>query len=328
MAPDRSSCPESPDRSRRTFITGLGTVLATTTLSLSPLSRAAGLYGDREFDSWGYREMPSAPRFNTLAEEIEYYINDLRQIGRIAADEQTAWLVYDLTSRRYLAAINANRPYQSASMIKPFIALAFFHKVYIGQLQYTLFDRSRMEAMIQYSDNNATNYFIELLNRTSHYSGPVEAELTLKRNHPGLFRQTRIVESIPSGGRSYRNKASALDYHYFLHALWYDQFPYANELKRLMNLPNRDRIYSDAYGVARQTWVLDKTGSTARLCGDMGILIAQGRNGYRYPYIFIGIIEKARPANRYRTWVSDRGNVIREVSGLAYAHMQRLHNLV
>lgn len=318
------------DPSRRTFLASLGTMFVAAVGLASSASDAAQYYYRVPEDSWpgSFRSAPPAPRINALTTEIEFYIKNMRQMGRIAANEQTAWLVYDFTTQQYLAAINANRPYQSASMVKPFIALAFFHKVREGRLQYTTFHRNRMEAMIQRSDNNATNYFIELLNRTSRYSGPAEAEYTLKRNHPGIFRHTRIVERIPGGGRTYRNKASALDYHRFLHALWYDQLPYSAELKRLMNLPNRDRIYSDAYGVARQTWVIDKTGTTARLCGDMGILIAQGRNGYRYPYIFIGIIEKARSANNYRTWINDRGNVIREVSSLAYTHMQQIHNLV
>ena len=88
------------------------------------------------------------------------------------------------------------------------------------------------------------------------------------------------------------------------------------------------RFTLGADGVARQTWVFDKTGTTARLCGNMGILVAQGRNGGRYPYTFIGIIEKARPTKHYRAWKDNRGDVIRDVSGIAYQHLSRLHNLV
>jgi beta-lactamase class A len=329
-APDVESCSLS-DPSRRRFLTGLGTLLVATACGLAPSSSEAAQRSHKISDNpllKDFRTARPAPRTHTLTAEIESHIKNLRQTGRLAANEQTAWLVYDFTTRQYLTAINANRPYQSASMVKPFIALAFFHKVYEGRLQYASFQRNRMEAMIQRSDNNATNYFIELLNQTSRHSGPAEAERTLKQRHPGIFRNTRIVERIPGGGRTYRNKASALDYHRFLHALWYDQLPYSAELKRLMNLPNRDRIYSDAHGVARQTWVIDKTGTTARLCGDMGILIAQGRNGRRYPYTFVGIIEKARPAGNYGAWKDARGDVIRDVSSLAYTHLQRMHNLV
>jgi len=281
--------------------------------------------------TWNPSPSPSWDQpWNTadLNARVERYVARLRQTGQLAANERTAWLVYDFTSGRFLVTINAGLPYQSASMIKPFIALAFFNKVQEGQLSYTPFHRQRMEAMIQRSDNHATNYFIELLNRTSGRSGPAEAEHTLKQRYPGVFRHTRIVESIPGGGRSYRNRASALDYHRFLQALWYDQLPYSAELRRLMYLPNRDRVYTGAAGVPRGTQVIDKTGTTARLCGDMGILIAQGRDGRRYPYTFIGIIEKARPASNYYAWKNARGDVIREISSMTYDHLRQLHNLV
>ena len=309
------------DPSKRVFLAKMTALFAAATCGglVSPTGEAAR----RRYPPTTH---PSA--MSALTAAIDNHIKYLRLSGRIAANERTAWLVYDFTSRQYLTAINANIPYQSASMIKPFIALAFFYKVLEGKLRYTPYHRMRMEAMIQYSDNSATNYFIRLLNQTSRRSGPVEAEHTLKRYHPGIFRNTRIVERIPTGGRSYRNKASALDYHRFLYALWYNQLPFSNELKRLMNLPNRDRVYTGADEVARQTWVFDKTGTTARLCGNMGILVAQGRNGGRYPYTFIGIIEKARPTKHYRAWKDNRGDVIRDVSGIAYQHMSRLHNLV
>ena len=347
------------DSSRRAFLTRLTVLVATASFGFTPKSDAADGWWDepppvsrpnwpaRSPQYWNrpparprsqppaYRryQPPTQPPLQSWATtdlnaSIEHHMARLRQSGRLAADERTAWLVYDFTSRRYLITVNAGAPYQSASMIKPFIALAFFNKVREGKLQYTPYHRARMEAMIQHSDNQATNYFIELLNRTSARSGPAEAEHTLKHRHPGIFRQTRIVERIPGGGRSYRNKASALDYHRFLYALWYDQLPYSGELKRLLGLPNRDRIYTEAGGVARQTWVFDKTGTTARLCGDMGILVAQGRDGRRYPYTFIGIIEKARPASNYTAWMNARGDVIREVSSIVYRHLRQMHDLV
>ena len=324
--------------SRRTFLTRLATLFTTAGLGILPQSGTAARWmepppviGPSEPARYfqppiPYRNQRSEPA--DLNAMVQRYLTWLRQTGRLATNERTAWLVYDFTSRQFLVTINASTPYQSASMIKPFIALAFFHKVWEGKLGYTPFHRQRMEAMIQRSDNRATNYFIELLNRTSHRSGPAEAERTLKQRHPGVFRHTRIVEYIPGGGRTYRNRASALDYHRFLQALWYDQLPYSGELRRLMYLPNRDRMYTGAAGVARQTQVLDKTGTTARLCGDMGILVARGRDGRSYPYTFIGIIEKAQPAQNYPIWQQARGDVIREISGMVYEQLKRIYNLV
>lgn len=321
---------EVVDQSKRAFFGNLGMLLTVGVGAglVAPMADAQSVYPhNRGFkNDYRNRYVPAPPR--NLNTQIEQYVWGLRQEGRIAANEKTAWLVYDFTTRQYLAAINANQSYQSASMVKPFIALAYFHKVYEGKLYYTAQHRERMEAMIQQSSNSATNYFIKLLSQTSRHSGPVEAERILKVKHPGMFRSTRIVEHIPSDGRTYRNRASALDYHRFLYALWYDQLPYSMELKRVMNLPKRNRIHFGARRVAPQTWVIDKTGTTARLCGDMGILIAQGRNGRRYPYTFVGIIERATPAPNYLAWQKKRGDVIREVSNLAYQHLQQIHNLV
>jgi beta-lactamase class A len=356
-----------PDAARRAFLTRLAALVATAGLGFAQKSGAADGWWDepppvirpnwraRVPRSWNrspprtwnappprtwnappprtWDSPPAQPwvqpwTTTNLNDAVERYVTHLRQSGRLAPNERTAWLVYDFTSRRFLVTINAGLSYQSASMIKPFIALAFFHKVREGQLDYTPFHRQRMEAMIQHSDNRATNYFIELLNRTSGRSGPAEAEHTLKQRHPGVFRHTRIVERIPNGGRTYRNRASALDYHRFLQALWYDQLPYSAELRRLMYLPNRDRVYTGAAGVPRGTAVIDKTGTTARLCGDMGILVAQGRDGRRYPYTFIGIIQKARPAQNYGAWQAARGNVIREVSSMVYGHLRQMYDLV
>lgn len=333
ISPSESDLLVAP--SRRTFLVKFATLFATAGLSLLPRPSAADRWMEPPLTSrpsWSQRtpRPTSQPSkiVNNLNATIQRYLIQLRQTGRLAANEHTAWLVYDFTSRQFLVTINAGAPYQSASMIKPFIALAFFHKVREGKFSYTPFQRQQMEAMIQRSDNRATNYFIGLLNRTSRYSGPAEAERTLKRRHPGVFRHIRIVERIPNSGRTYRNRASALDYHRFLQALWYDQLPYSGELRRLMYLPNRDRVYTGAAGVARQTQVLDKTGTTARLCGDMGILVARGHDGRSYPYTFIGIIEKAKPASNYIAWKNARGDVIREISGMTYEYLQRLHDLV
>ena len=68
--------------------------------------------------------------------EIESYIKELRRKGKLSRDETTGWVVYDLTTGKSLVDINADQVFQAASMIKPFIALAFFHQVKDGNLIY------------------------------------------------------------------------------------------------------------------------------------------------------------------------------------------------
>ena len=266
-----------------------------------------------------------------LEQKINSYIRDLRKQGVIRSDETTAWSVYDFVGKKKLVSINENVQLQSASMIKPFIGLAYFYKVKkrnSGRFRYLRKDRQKMRAMINYSSNQATNYFIDLVGVHGPYSSkPRQVEKILKSHAPGIFRQTSIVEHIPRNGRTYRNQASARDYSRFLHALWKNELPFSQELKRLMSLPNRDRIYDGVKQMPKGTKIYDKTGTTARLCGDMGIVEAKGKNGASYPYTFIAIIEKKHSAKNYRRWAARRSKIIRKVSGMVYDSMKKRYKL-
>ena len=68
-----------------------------------------------------------------LEAQIERYIKGLRARGSIRSSERTAWVVQDLTSGRKLVSINEDTRLQAASMIKPYLALAFFHQVQEGR---------------------------------------------------------------------------------------------------------------------------------------------------------------------------------------------------
>ncbi|HIJ91264.1 MAG: class A beta-lactamase-related serine hydrolase [Desulfobulbaceae bacterium] len=255
-----------------------------------------------------------------LEKQLEEYINELRRTGKVAKDEKTGWLVIDLTKGETLVDINVDSPYQAASMIKPFIALAYFHRLKEGKLTYGSTARKKMEAMIQRSSNAATNWVLKQV------GGPKAAQKILSKHYGHLLRETTIVEYIPSGGRTYRNKASAKDYGRFLVALWRKDLPHGEELRRLMALPGRDRLYCGT-SIPRGTLVYNKTGTTARLCGDMGILAPQAHNGRRYPYVVVGIIEKQNKASNYGRWKMARSNVIRKVSSMIYQAMKTNYNL-
>ena len=256
-----------------------------------------------------------------LEGQVERYIKSLRGKGVIRGDERTAWLVYDFTTGKKLVSINENTTLQAASMIKPYLALAFFHQVKAGRLVYGPQSKRKMELMIQKSNNDATNWVMR------QTGGPSATLSLLKRHYPSLCRQISLVEYIPKNGRTYRNRGSAGDYARFLHALWKGQLPYSKEILRLMGLPGNDRLYTKAKRVPTGTKVFNKTGSTAMCCGDMGILVAKGKNGRSYPYLVIGVIESGRRNTAYGTWITRRANVIREVSNLTYLSMKKRHPL-
>jgi beta-lactamase class A len=252
---------------------------------------------------------------------VEHYIERLRREGKIAPDERTGWSVYDFTTGEKLVTINEDEQFQSASLIKPFIAAAFFYKVKHGKLIYGPRSRRKMRLMIQHSDNAAANWV------TRQVGGPAAVERVLKRNYPNIFQETSLVQYIPSDGRAYRNKASAHDYSRFLYAVWKGDIAGAREIKRLMALPGSDRIHTGVRNVPKGTRVYNKTGSTARVCGDMGILSVPGPDGKRYPYTVIGIIEKQQRAANYTTWIRSRANVIRHVSSIVYQGIAQDHDI-
>ena len=253
--------------------------------------------------------------------QIEKYIKQLRKKGQLRGDEQTSWMVYDLNLDKSLVNINADKSFQAASMIKPFVALAFFHRVKEGRLKYGPKSRSKLEAMLQRSSNPATNWVMRKV------GGPAGCQKILTQHYANLFKQLHIVEYIPKGGRTYRNRALPSDYVRFLRALWNKKLPYSNEIRRIMSLPGRDRLY---YGtpIPQGTLVYNKTGTTAHLCGDMGILVPKTKNRDRYPYAIVGIIERSSRPSNYRKWMKSRGGVIRKVSTLVYDVLKKKHGFM
>jgi beta-lactamase class A len=256
-----------------------------------------------------------------LEAAVEDYIDRLRREGKLKPDERTGWSVYDFTTGEKLVTINEDEQFQTASLVKPFIAAAFFYKVEKGELRYDRESRRQMERMIQHSNNASTNWV------TRQVGGPRAVERILKRQYSGIFREIHLVEYIPAGGKTYRNKASVHDYSRFLYALWKEEIAGAREIKRLMALPGRDRIHTGVRGVPKGAKVYNKTGSTARICGDMGILDIKGADGKWYAYTVIGIIEKQQSAANYTSWIRSRSNIIRNVSSIVYQGIAQHHNI-
>lgn len=265
-----------------------------------------------------------------LGAKVNSYIQEQRRKGRIRPDEMTSWSVYDFNSGRKLVAINEDVPRQAASMIKPFVVAAYFYEMQKSgsRLRYNRKARNMMELSIRNSNNWATNELMKEVARSAGTRSPRTVERVLKQNAPAIFQNTRIVEFIPAGGRTYKNLASAHDYSRFLYALWNDMLPESKEIRKLMALPNRDRIKDSSNGVPARSMVYDKTGTTARLCGNMGLVEARSRSGKKYTYTFIGIIEKRSRTRHYSRWARNRSAVIRGVSSLVYRDLKSRYKLV
>ena len=266
--------------------------------------------------------VPQVVQGPPLDEAIDAFIKKMRREGLLARDERTAWSVYDISRDVELAGINQDEPLQTASLIKPFIALAYFDAVAAGKKEYTPQARRKMELMIRDSDNAAADWFLREL------GGPAAVQKNLKAKFPGMLQGLSLVEYIPKSGRTFRNKASVHDYTRFLHDLCAETLPSSAEIKRVMQLPKRNRLLQHAKEVPTDTALYDKTGSTSRLCGDMGILVAHGKDGRDYPYILVGVIQKGGQARHYMSWIHRRGDLIREVSNMAYKAIAARYGLL
>jgi len=266
---------------------------------------------------------------HSLGLKVNAYIQEQRRKGRIRPDEMTSWSVYDFTSGKKLVSINEDVPRQAASMIKPFVVAAYFYQMDKkgSRLSYSRKTRNMMELSIRKSNNWATNQLMKAVVHSAGSKNPHTVERVLKKNAPAIFQNTRIVEFIPAGGRTYRNLASAHDYSRFLYALWNDMLPESDKIRKLMSLPNHDRIRDSHNGVPLKSVVYDKTGTTAHLCGNMGIIEAPSRNGRKYPYTFVGIIEKRHRTKHYSRWARNRSAVIRGVSSLVYRDFKARYGL-
>ena len=260
---------------------------------------------------------------SNLEANIDQYIKGLRHRGRLENTDRTSFVVYDVTQQKKVVSINEDRTMMAASLIKNFIMLAYFHEVKHKRLQHTSQNRSHLRQMIQKSANTSTNYFIRLL------GGPRSVDRILKRNYP-YFKQTRIVEYIPNGGRTYRNTTSAHELNKFYNQLWLENLPYSNKMKHYLGLPNGDRIH-DKTCIPSNVRVYHKTGTVYGLVADSGILAIIDSQGKQRVYIFTGMIEDKTKTNRrnrserYRLWVQRRSDTLRRVSEAVYEYIYEVH---
>ncbi|MBX2801997.1 MAG: serine hydrolase [Myxococcales bacterium] len=255
-------------------------------------------------------ELPA--RISTpLRDLINEHIQGLRRAGAVASDETTSWYVHTLHDNRTWVAINAERKLQCASMVKPYVALAFMHQAHSGRLIYGPKSKSKLEAMLHRSSNSATNWAM------AQVGGPIAVQRLLEQHYGHLLQETCIVETIPTNGRTYRNMSSARDYVRFSRALWRNELPGSREIRRIMSLPGSDRLATGASDIPSDTQVINKTGTTSHLCGDFGILVTRAGTD-ELPYVIVGIIEKRNRARGFSSWISSRSRVIRGVSNLTY----------
>jgi len=273
------------------------------------------------------RELKIEKEKENLKLTIENKLEEKKNSNQLRKDLSTSWIVYDIVKDEIILNINGEVSRSAASMIKPFIAIAYMHKVESGELKYSPAIKNRMIQMIKYSDNKRANEFMKEL------GGPKNIQRMLTEEYGDIFKQTNIVEYIPTdslnNGRSYLNSASADDYCRFLNALWKNELPGSDTIKDIMGLPKKNRISENVPEIPKDTKVYDKTGTTAKVCGDMGIVVSVDEKGNEYPYIFVGLIESQLTYTIHQKQQKPlkKGNIIKEISGQTYKTMKTIQEL-
>ena len=146
-----------------------------------------------------------------LEQNIDAFLKQLRSKKELTYSDQTSFVVYDLSRQKKLVSINEDRQTMAATLVSNFVMLVYFHEVKHGRLQHNNKNRYHLKQMIQANSNTSTNYFIRLI------GGPYTVNRKLKANYP-YFKQTKIIEYIPTNGRTYRNTTSAHDLNrFFVH---------------------------------------------------------------------------------------------------------------
>lgn len=252
-------------------------------------------------------------KVGSLQTKLNALVQAMRKKKHIKSSEITSWSVYDFKTGKKLVSINENRLMQAASMIKPFVALAYFYlnKQNPRNYPYRTYHKKLMQDMLVHSSNESTNKLMKLCR------GPKSVKRLCQLSSHNRFANLHFVEYIPKGGKTYRNKISAHDYSRLLYALWNSQLVGSKEILRMMGIENHDRIRGDT--IPSSVKIYDKTGSTSMLCGEMGIV---NIGNHQHAYTFIGIIQGSKKSSNYGRWISGRSDAMREVSALVYHHMK------
>ena len=273
-----------------------------------------------------YRNIPSKLQKtidSPLEANFEQHIKRQRSRRVLSTNDRTSFVVYDISKNKKLVSINENRQMMAASLIKNFVMLAYFHEVRHGRQTHTSANKSHLKAMIQWSSNPSTNYFIRRL------GGPARVNRILQANYP-YFKQTKVVEYIPRAGRTYKNMTSARDLSMFCIQLWKGRLPYSQKMKYYLKLKNGDYIFKKTY-IPSSVAVYNKTGTVYGLVGDGGVLVLRDPQGRARPYVFVGMIEDRTKTNRKNRWQSfamwrnRRTYILRRLSEQAYKYIYENH---
>lgn len=298
------------------------------------------------YANW-HKEATKAPEKlpGTLNQTIQGIVSGAREdkILPKTAIEKTAWSVYDLRDHKSLWDINENESMRAASMIKPFVVLAYLslHPVPTPE------EKEKLQFMIDYNpDKIEQKDWYKKLPAWSVYSKanaltteimktigtPEEILNTLKTKTINKGTSSipllpdsstngiHLEETIRTDGKTYKNTLTTKSIVEFYRHLYEnrDIEPYATLLS-FLKTPKRDSI-ADKTNIPWIYPVASKSGTTGLARCDGGIIFAKDPDGKAHPYIFVGMFSRSdgNPYKNYTKNSKERADISREISSQVY----------
>ena len=174
--------------------------------------------------------------------------------------------------------------------------------------------------MITVSSNESTNSLIRLVGDGSTVRGLEKINATIRKYG---FRDTYLVEDIPEGGRTYRNRTSAYDLSEYFRKIYKRSIISPHYSQKMIDvlLDNHVRRIETPVLVQDGVPVADKTGYVCGTNGDSGIVFLRNINRNASDYVVSIIIENPyRPTNG---WGRRKTEVIRHLSNVIYSYFRQ-----
>lgn len=234
-------------------------------------------------------------------------------------------VVYDYRGCK-MVAIRQNSRTSAASLIKPYVMLGVYHRARRKGVSAYRFPRRlqrHVNRMMRVSNNYSTNYLIR------SYLGHGNSRKGLRYINKILPRfsiyRTRLVETIPRGGKTYRNYTTARDLSVLMHRIYRNRAISRSFSRKMLNvmLQSRDNrgktpYLRHHYDVRAAT----KTGYTRRTNGVAGIILS-GDGLRRRKYNIVTIISRPLVRDNEWTWRKVSTKIIQRLSEMTYHHYLR-----
>jgi beta-lactamase class A len=287
------------------------------------LSRAGACRSTKKSSSRNYRPLYArtlAELQGPLPEIISTEICRLRETHHLLNTDDISIHIHDLSKNETVVNIKADRMRNAASLIKPFVMLTVYDLAQQNKVCLTDSIENHIYKMITVSNNESTNRLIRQIGSGSTYKGLEQINATIKKYG---FRDTYLVEQIPEGGRTYRNRTSAYDMSEFFRKVYSRTLVSPYYSQKMVDILLNNKVHRIATPTLVQDGVpvADKTGYVRGTNGDCGIVFLRNIKHNASDYVVSIIIEN--PYRPQEGWGKQKSAVIRHLSNLIYTYFRR-----